>query len=171
MRLPLTQMLDEWARKFAPFAFTVVLALFAVLKVPAPGFADIAPMLPVIAVYYWSLYRPELLPPVAVFAIGFLVDSLSGTPLGVNALLLLAVSAFVRSQRQLLEPRGFVLHWFAFLIVVALFESLRWALMSMLGGGLVGLGPPAYRAGLAVALYPLISWLLLRVHRAFLKQV
>lgn len=171
MRLPLTTMLDEWARKFAPFAFTVVLVLLAVLKVPVPGFVDLAPMLPVVAVYYWSLYRPELLPPVAVFAIGILVDSLSGTPLGVNALLLLAVCAFVRSQRQLLEPRGFILHWFAFLIVVAVFESLRWALMSLLGGGFVGIGPPAYRAGLAVALYPFLSWVLVRVHHAFLKQV
>jgi len=171
VRLPLTQMLDEWARKLAPFVFTVVLALLAVLRVPAPGFVDIAPMLPVIAVFYWSLYRPELLPPVAVFTIGILVDSLSGTPLGVNALLLLAVCAFVRSQRQLLEPKGFILHWFAFLIVVAMFESLRWALMSLLGGSFLALGPPAYMAGLAVALYPFFSWLLLRVHRAFLKQV
>lgn len=171
MRLPLTQMLDDWARKFAPFAFTVVLALIAVLRIPAPGFVDIAPMLPVVAVYYWSLYRPELLPPVAVFAIGLLVDSLSGIPLGVNALLLLAVCAFVRSQRQLLEPRGFILHWFAFLVVVVLFEGLRWALMSILGGALVSIGPPAYRAGLATTLYPFLSWVLLKVHHAFLKPV
>ncbi|MHA1536868.1 MAG: rod shape-determining protein MreD [Alphaproteobacteria bacterium] len=171
MRLPLTQALDEWARKSAPFAVTVMLALLAVLRVPAPGFVDIAPMFPVMAVYYWSLYRPELLPPLPVFAIGLLVDSLSGVPLGVNALLLLAVCAFVRSQRQLLEPRGFILHWFAFLIVVALFEGLRWLLMSLVGGGIVGLAAPAYRAGLAVALYPILSWLLLRVHHAFLKQV
>ncbi len=164
-------MLDEWARKFAPFAVTVILALIAVLRIPAPGFIDFAPMLPVIAVFYWSLYRPELLPPVAVFAIGLLVDSLSGTPLGVNALLLLAVCAFVRSQRLLLEPRGFVLHWFALAIVVVLFESLRWALMSLLGGTFLEVGPPAYRVGLAIALYPFLSWLLLRVHLAFLKQV
>ncbi len=170
MKAPLTHRLDDWARKTAPVAVTMVLVLVAVMHLPLPGFADLAPMLPVMAVFYWSLHRPELLPFWAVFVIGLVVDALTGGTLGFNSLMLLVVCAFMRTQRRYLVDKGFPTHWIVFMIVVALFELLRWGLMVAITSKLLSLGPPSLRVLLAIALYPCISWFLLRVDQAFLKR-
>jgi len=170
MKAPLTHLLDDLVRKMAPFAVTVLLVLFAMMHLPLPGFAELAPMLPVMAVYYWSVHRPELLPFWAVFLIGLVVDILAGATLGFNALMLLLVSAFMRAQSRHLFEKGFATHWLVFMVVVTTFELLRWALMAVIVHTFLPLGVPALRVLLAIALYPCLSWLLLRVDQAVLKQ-
>lgn len=170
MKAPLTHVLDDLVRKTAPVAVTFVLVLAALMHLPIPGFAELAPMLPVMAVYYWSLHRPELLPFWAIFLIGLVVDTLTGGTLGFNALMLLLVSAFMRPQRRYLVERGLAAHWIVFMIVVALFEFLRWLLMAVIAQTFLSMGDPALRVLLAVALYPCLSWFLLRVDHVVLKQ-
>ncbi|HUT48330.1 MAG TPA: rod shape-determining protein MreD [Alphaproteobacteria bacterium] len=162
-------MLDDLVRKTAPVAVTLVLVLVALMHLPIPGFAELAPMLPVMAIYYWSLHRPELLPFWTVFLIGLVIDTLTGGTLGFNALMLLLVSAFMRPQRRYLAERGFAIHWVIFVIVVAAFEFLRWLLMAAIAQKFLSLGDPALRVLLAIALYPCLSWFLLRVDQALLK--
>lgn len=169
MKAPLTHVLDDLVRKTAPVAVTLVLVLVALMHLPVPGFAELAPMLPVMAIYYWSLHRPELLPFWAVFLIGLVIDALTGGTLGFNALMLLLVSAFMRPQQRYLAERGFAVHWVIFMIVVTIFEFLRWLLMAAIAHKFLSLGDPALRVLLAVALYPCLSWFLLRVDQALLK--
>ena len=126
-------------------------------------------MLPVMAVYYWSVHRPELLPFGTVFLIGLVIDTLTGGTLGFNALMLLLVSAFMRPQQRHLAERGFAVHWVIFMIVVTLFEFLRWILMAAIAQKFLSLGDPALRVLLAIALYPCLSWFLLRIDQALLK--
>ncbi|MDH3235761.1 MAG: rod shape-determining protein MreD [Alphaproteobacteria bacterium] len=162
-------MLDDLVRKTAPVAVTLVLVLVALMHLPVPGFAELAPMLPVMAIYYWSLHRPELLPFWTVFLIGLVIDALTGGTLGFNALMLLLVSAFMRPQQRYLAERGFAVHWVIFMIVVTIFEFLRWLLMAAIAQKILSLGDPALRVLLAVALYPCLSWVLLRIDQALLK--
>jgi len=169
MKAPLTHVLDDLVRKTAPVAVTLVLVLVALMHLPVPGFAELAPMLPVMAIYYWSLHRPELLPFWTVFLIGLVIDALTGGTLGFNALMLLLVSAFMRPQQRYLAERGFAVHWVIFMIVVTIFEFLRWLLMAAIAQKILSLGDPALRVLLAVALYPCLSWVLLRIDQALLK--
>jgi rod shape-determining protein MreD len=170
MRAPLTHVLDELVRKMVPLAVTVLLVLVALMHMPIPGFPELAPMLPMMAVFYWSLHRPELLPFWAVFLIGLVIDTLTGGTLGFNALMLLLVAAFVRPQRRYLFDKGFAAHWFVFMVVVTMFEFLRWVLMAAVAHTFVSLGAPSLRVLLAIALFPCLSWFLLRVDQAVLKQ-
>lgn len=170
MKAPLTHVLDDLVRKMAPIAMTLLLVVVALMHVPVPGYAELAPMLPMMAVYYWSLHRPELLPFWAVFLIGLVIDTLTGGTLGFNALMLLLLSAFMRPQRRYLFERGFATHWVVFMVVVAVFEFLRWLVMAAIVHKFLSLGDPALRVLLAIALYPCLSWVLLRVDQAVLKQ-
>lgn len=170
MKAPLTHILDDLVRKMAPVAVTLLLVMVALMHLPVPGFADLAPMLPVMAVYYWSVHRPELLPFWAVFLVGLVIDTLTGGTLGFNALMLLLVSAFMRPQHRYLFEKGFATHWVIFMIVVVVYEFLRWVLMAVITHEFLSFGAPALRVLLAIALYPCLSWLFLRVDQAVLKQ-
>ncbi|MCH9808741.1 MAG: hypothetical protein K0U74_13510 [Alphaproteobacteria bacterium] len=65
-----------------PLAALSLLTAAAVLPWPGDGSGLMAAMLPVFAVHYWALRRPEGLPGIAVVFSGLTVDLLTGGPLG-----------------------------------------------------------------------------------------
>ncbi|MEQ9447512.1 MAG: rod shape-determining protein MreD, partial [Rhodospirillaceae bacterium] len=74
------QYMDGAARRIVPFGLTLVLMLFALTPTHIPALSDVAPMLTLMSVYFWSIYRPDLLGYGAAFGIGILEDLLMGTP-------------------------------------------------------------------------------------------
>ena len=62
-----------------------------------PGYAEIAPVLALMAVYHWAIYRPNLMPLWSIFVLGVLQDLLSGVPLGLYILVFLTVYGVVLS--------------------------------------------------------------------------
>src|SRR5207248_10284813 len=60
--------------RMLPIATTLLAATIAILPVPVPGYAALTPAFTLMAVYHWTIYRPDLLPPIGVFAIGLAQD-------------------------------------------------------------------------------------------------
>src|SRR5437899_11074957 len=73
--------------RMLPIATTLLAATIAILPVPVPGYAALTPAFTLMAVYHWTIYRPDLLPPIGVFAIGLAQDLLGGAPVGIGALI------------------------------------------------------------------------------------
>ena len=66
-----------------------------------PAASTLAPDIVLIAVFYWTVHRPDLMRLWTVFVIGLLSDVLSGTPLGVHPLVLVLVHAAIISQHKM----------------------------------------------------------------------
>ena len=56
------QRLDKAARSITPFGLTLFLVILSVVPMRIPGYAEIAPVLALMAVYHWAIYRPNLMP-------------------------------------------------------------------------------------------------------------
>ena len=61
MQATLLQRMDSTARRLVPFGVTLVLMLFALTPTYMPGLSHITPMYALMAVYFWTIYRPDLL--------------------------------------------------------------------------------------------------------------
>lgn len=83
-----------------PALSAVLLVLLVNLPVSLTGDLFPAPLLALIAIYYWALVRPDLMPPFVVLVIGLLEDLLSGGPAGVWATGFMAAYALVDRQRE-----------------------------------------------------------------------
>ncbi|MFQ5985167.1 MAG: rod shape-determining protein MreD [Alphaproteobacteria bacterium] len=164
VKVAFRQRLERVVRGLTPFALTLLLVVVSVLPVPVPGFAPITPALALISVYYWSIYRPDLLPMVATFFVGLVQDALSGLPLGLTALVFLLVRWVVVSQRRFFLGKSFVLVWWGFMLVAPAAVSVSWALASLILGGVVAAGPVVGQLLLTVMVYPALTWLLARTH-------
>lgn len=161
--------LDKFARDLTPFALTFVLLVIDAIPFHIPGFAEVAPLLPMIGIYFWAVYRPDLMPMFAVFTIGIMCDFLSGLPVGVSVLTFLAVQAAAMAQRAFFIGKSFIIVWLGFVIVAAGAMSLQWLLLSMLSGTFVDGRPALYQYGLTAAFFPFLAWLLTRWQHAFLQ--
>ena len=100
MRPTFWQRLDAFARNLTPVALTLVLVILNVVPTHIPGIARVLPVLPLISVFYWSIHRPHLVPAPAVFLIGLFQDGLTGAPMGLHALIFLAVQGVVLFQHK-----------------------------------------------------------------------
>ena len=98
--------LDRFARDLTPFGLTFVLLVINAMPFHLPGFAQVAPLLPMIGIYFWCVYRPDLMPATAVFLIGILHDFLSGLPVGISALFFLLVDQILQFGIRLVFGLG-----------------------------------------------------------------
>lgn len=162
--------LDLVLRRLTPFLITAGLVLIGVLPVHIPAYGAVAPLLPLVVVYHWSLYRPELMPAWAVFLLGLLVDALSGAPIGVNAGVFVVVRGVVESQQQFFIGKSFVIVWFGFALVLAGALAVSWLLVSAFHVAVIAPGALVFQFALTLGGYPVLSWLLLRWQQAVLKQ-
>ncbi len=158
--------LDPAARNVTPFLMTLALVVVGQLPFSLPGHASVTPFFVLMAVYYWELHRPDLLPVLAVFPIGLLQDVLEGEPLGVNAFVLVAVSWIVISQQRFFKGKSFLVVWWGFATVALLAAVLRWMLVSVLFGVAVSPWAIAFELALTVALYPVLTVAFTLAHRA-----
>lgn len=156
-------------RRLAPSVIGVTLILLALLPFGVPHFAPVMPLLSVIAVYYWGVYRPDLLPAWAAFALGLAEDALSGGPLGLMALVLALVQAVCVSQRRFLAGAGFVVGWSGFILVAGGAALLIWAISSLYYLHLFDPRQTLAQWGLTVFAYPLLAWTFLLAERRMLR--
>jgi rod shape-determining protein MreD len=158
--------LDARLRALAPFAVAALAVLIDVLPLLGLGPWGLTPFSTLCVVYFWSLYRPDLFGALAAFSTGIIYDAVADLPLGLTALTLLLVRQLVVVQQRFFLARSFPVVWFCFLLLAPAVEIARWALISLWWGHAFALQPVLLSLLLTMALYPLASLLLTRVHNA-----
>jgi rod shape-determining protein MreD len=154
--------------RMLPVATTVVAAVLAILPVRAPGYAALVPAFALMAVYHWTIYRPDLLPPFGLFAIGLGQDLLTGGTVGVGALLLLLARAAVLRFRRYFINRTFPFVWGGFTLLAGAALFGLWALHCVLQLNFFDLRTTVFRAVLTIAMFPVASFVLGRTQRALM---
>ena len=164
--IPALPRVNNGAARLLPVATTLLAAVISVLPLQIPGYAALTPVFTLMAAYHWTIYRPDLLPPVALFAIGLTEDLLAGSPIGVNALLLLLTRIGVLSYRRYFVNRNFPFVWTGFTLLTATAMLGLWALHCVIDLSLLDFRNAVIRAALTVAIFPLASFMLGRAQRA-----
>ena len=164
--LPSLPRVDNGAARLLPVATTLIAAVISVLPVKIPGYAALTPMFILMAAYHWTIYRPDLLPPLALFAIGLAEDLLAGSPIGINALTLLLARSAVLSYRRYFVNRTFPFVWSGFTLLTIAAMVCLWALQCLIDLSLSDFRNTIIRAALTIAIFPLASFLLGRAQRA-----
>lgn len=168
MRPLFLQRLDSWARASAPLVLTLTVVILKLVPLRLPAFEVIAPDFVLMAVFYWTVHRPDLLRSWGAFVVGLLDDVLTGTPLGVSSLILLLVHWTIIAQHRLFRGFSFALLWLGFAVIAAGAKVLIVALALVVGHGLIDPTVIFAQYAFTVAFYPLIAMLMGRAQRAFL---
>ncbi|UEM04562.1 rod shape-determining protein MreD [Skermanella rosea] len=161
--------IDQTGRNMAPLAITAALMLVGMVPLHLPNYAPVAPMLPLMAVYYWVIHRPDLLRPSMAFGLGLLQDLLSGAPLGMTPLIHVLVYWVVLTQRRFFLGTSFAMLWFGFALVAFGAGFVGWLAWSILNLRLLSPNSALMQSTMTVAVFPLFGWLFIRIHRAFLQ--
>ena len=149
---------------------TLLLILLDAVPVRIPDFASIAPALPLISVFYWAIFRPDLMNPFVAVILGVLNDIIAGTPLGVSSLVYLVTQGICASQRRFFSGKPFRIAWWGFSMVAAGALAIQWFFVSALYARIMMPQPAMFELLLTIAFYPVLSWALTRVQLMVLNN-
>lgn len=148
-----------------PVATTLLAMLLSIAPLHIRGYAEVTPAFALMAAYHWTMYRPDLMPALALFAIGVLQDLLSGGLPGVTAFLLLLCRAILLAHGHRYVNRPFPFLWAGFALLAGGAMLFLWALHSLLAGEMLEFRNPAFGAVLTIFLFPVASFVFGRSQR------
>jgi rod shape-determining protein MreD len=134
--------LDRALKRQGPFLVALLLVLFAAMPSGTAIFAIVVPALPLIALYAFVVERPTF------------QDLVVGTPLGLSALLYLALREIVLLQAQPRFDQSLWLQWIGFAAAAVTIGAVGWAFMSAWRGAVLDPTLPFLQAMAGIALYP-----------------
>ncbi len=156
-------------RNAAPIVTVLFAGLIAALPWPvlsgSNAMTGAVPDLAFMAIYFWRMMRADLMRPSAVFLVGFLLDALSGAPLGMSSFAYLIAILIVGRMSQLIVPLS-GLFWFGgFVIAAATVTTLSWVIASLWSLAFVPILPMIVSLIWTILLYPLMGMALMLVLR------
>ncbi len=161
--------IESGLRGAVPLALTVMLVVLGAMPLGVPALGPIMPLFPLMAIFYWVIHRPDRFPYLGTFVIGLFQDVLAGTPMGMSALVLVAVHAAVASQRKFFHGKSFMVLWSGFAVLASGAAALNWVLAMAFYASLASPTPALFQLLLTVALFPCLTWFFRLVRRDLLR--
>ena len=94
---------EDTARDQVPVITIIVLVLISVPPLYLPHYGGIAINFSLIGLFYWSVYKPQLIHLFTAFLLGLFYDFLAGVPVGMFALIFVLVFLLVAQQTLVLS--------------------------------------------------------------------
>jgi rod shape-determining protein MreD len=163
--LTFSQKIDILLRFCTAYALIICFWAMDVVSFQIPYFQDIRPSFTLMALFYWSIYRPTLLPPWMAFLLGILIDLLSGLPIGLTAVLFVLAQRVVVDQRKIFSGQSFLSVYFGYTVIAAAVYILQWFLYGFVILQWVSFQPVLGMIILGVVFFPLALLLMNLTHR------
>ncbi|MTI08687.1 rod shape-determining protein MreD [Curvivirga aplysinae] len=157
--------IDHFARSSLPLLVTVIAVVLGVIPLHLPDSEVIKPMLVLACVYYWTIYRPDLMPMFLVFIIGLFQDLLYGSPIGISSFVYLIVAFLVGTQRRFFHGKTFGIVWWGFMVVAVLAAILFWVVFCILVKDYVSPMSFIFRYLMSLAWFPIAFVVMVLVHK------
>lgn len=157
--------LDHFARGLLPLFTLLTVIVFSAVPTGLPLYAMIAPQLALMTLYYWSIYRPELLNPLMVLVLGLLQDMLIGGIPGITSFILLVAYLVVVSQHRFFHGKSFSVVWWGFMLVAPGAALMAWFGNIVLTGQWIDPTSSLVSLVLTIMLYPVLAAFLSQVHK------
>jgi rod shape-determining protein MreD len=122
------------------------------------------------AVFYWTIYRPDLMPISFLFIVGLIEDCVTGGALGVTSLILVGTHGILLGQRRVFLGKPFALTWWGFALVACGAAILRYLIASWQAGTLVAITQAVMQCVSTLVLFPLVVGLCVGLHRRLLPS-
>lgn len=160
-----SEYIDAFLRLCVPY---VVMLLFYVLNITFLSFPlsmTLEPPLIMMTIYYWSIYRPKLIPPWLVFTAGILFDFISHMPVGLHGFIYVAARWIVTDQRLLLASQSYIAIWIGFVVLNLISVIMEWTLFGLIRFEWPPIEPAALIFASGTLLFPFISLILHLSHK------
>jgi len=146
--------------------FIALMILFSLVSFSLPYSDSIRPFFILMPIYYWSIYRPSIMPIIILFSIGLIIDFVSGFPIGLHAALFVIVNLVVKQQRLFLMGQPYPMFWMGFAIIALSVFAAQWLFFSVINLRLIDITDTIASAFITILFFPFIAMIM-----AFIQKI
>lgn len=157
-------------RMCVPYMLVFGLLFFNLAAFSFPLTGAVKPPLLLMAVYYWSIFRPTLMPFWLVFVMALCLDLLGGFPPGLHAFIYLVLQWLIIDQRRLLLAQPFIVIWSVFALILTVSYLAGWLILSLAQWQILPYLTLLSPVLSGITLYPLIHLCLHLTHKVLPGQ-
>ncbi len=168
---------DDWQdnatsliERILPITLATVCLLLEYLPIYIGIFNNIRPDFGLIAIYFWLLNRSDLFDLKSVVFIGLLNGVLSSSIFGLGLFAYLLMYVLMINLRKFLSGRSFLVIWYGFMALSLIVMLIKWLAATIYYGQFLPLTPLMLSYLQGIALYPLISMLLIIVQNLLVQD-
>ena len=166
----LWQKIRDFAKSLLPLTLTLFAIFLSVMPLRIPDFIYVVPVLGLIPIYHWAIYRPNLLPIYSIFFLGLLQDVLMGNPIGFYILIFLTMYGLSLAQRRFFAGKAFNVYWFGFSVAALIVVIEGWCIASIWNQRWLSFDTNLVQYIILIGIFPMFAWILLRLQQKFLQQ-
>ncbi len=102
-------------------AFTILLSVFlTIIPYKVSNVSLLMPLVVYIVIYFWTIYRPQMVPQILVLILGLFKDVVESNILGLSAVSFLLFQVIIQSQRKYILNNLFIVIWAEFVFCLSL---------------------------------------------------
>lgn len=128
------------------------------------------PLLPLVAIHYWVIRRPAVMPVWFVFLCGLFLDALSNGPLGFWSFIYLIGYSLASLARDTKVARGVMTRWLEFIVCMSFVALAVWMLSSFYFTRVFDWRPLAACVAVTALVYPLLALMFWPIARIWLPR-
>lgn len=145
--------------------FIILLLLFSMVSFSLPYTDTVRPLFIIIPIYYWSVYRPSLMPVIFVFMLGLIIDFVSGFPVGIHAIIFVIVQILIKSQRLFLMGQPYLMFWLGFAVISSGVYFFQWLFFTIRYFNLMPIADVLASNIITILLFPITALILTFIQR------
>ncbi len=154
-----------YSRLALAHGFIFILFLLGVISYSVSSPDVVRPYFIVMALYFWSIYRPTLMSPAYVFALGLLFDFILNYPVGLHALIFVALQWIIRDQRLFFLGQPYFIAWIGFAFTCFSVLALEWGFFSLVSNIMFDYELVLWGSLVSILSYPLVTLLFHMIYR------
>jgi rod shape-determining protein MreD len=157
--------LDVFLKSCVPYVALLLCVLADIVSFDIPTYQNIRPSFSLMGLFYWSIFRPSVVPVWLAFLIGIVLDVMSGYPAGMNALFFSIILLVLGDQRRIFLRQSFLTVYLGFALVLVLFYGGQWLIFSGIAGTFLPFSPALGAMALSLLFFPVVSLVMNMCHK------
>lgn len=151
-------------RLITPAFLCLLCIILSLIPNQIPYWSSFFPMFDLLFLYFWCVYRPQLMPLWFVFVLGIIQDAVYGTFTDSNLNIIMGTTSFILilyrtstiSQQKVLIKERFIMVWLGFLVLSLAAVFLEWLLFMIFSGQFYWSHKLLIQWAITVLLYPVL---------------
>ena len=164
------EIFSNWVAKFLPLFFSVLWLIVSLIPLKSDINLVARPMIGLMCVYFWTMYRSDLFGVFSVFVLGMFFDALSIAPFGIYILFYLTIYVMVMNVSKYITEKTFEILWAGFSLLLAGVMFVGWLVSSLYYAQFVPLKSFLFSYLISVALYPIVAGINAWIMNVFLQD-
>ncbi|MBP5399187.1 MAG: rod shape-determining protein MreD [Alphaproteobacteria bacterium] len=164
------EIVSGWIVKSLPLLFSLLWMILSLIPLRSDLNLVARPMIGLMCVYFWTMYRSDLFGVFSVFVLGMFFDILSIAPFGIYTLLYLIMYVTVINVSKYITEKNFEILWVGFSLLLAGLMFVGWFMSSLYYTQFLPFKSFLFSYFISVALYPLVAGVNAWVMNVFLQD-